>query len=113
MKTIMSHEEFVAYAHNVHGLELKITRTKVIVSNKFFKDLPSLIVPTDYDNIARAKLDKLNLDASNGGLPSIRSCAKSNLIINGIKEIRFQTGLGLKESKDLYELNRDNWVSNS
>lgn len=116
MKTIMSHAEFVEYARNILGLKLVLTRTRVIINDKSLNDLPSLIVPTDFDDIARAKLGKLDLDVIEDYVSmnkpvyeSIRDCAKKDLKVYGIIRIRSQTGLGLKEAKDLFEANQENW----
>jgi hypothetical protein len=116
MSTIMSHAEFVNYARNILGLKLIITRTKVMF-DKSVKDQASLIVPAYFDEIARAKLVKLDLDIVEDYVhmnkpvyESIRDCAKKDLPkVYGIIRIRSQTGLGLRESKDLYEANQENW----
>ena len=117
MKTIMSHAQFVSYASNILGLELKITRTRVmILSEKSVIDQASLIVPTYFDEITRAKLGKLDLDVIEDYVSmnkpvyeSIRDCAKKDLKVYGIIRIRSQTCLGLKEAKDLFEANQENW----
>ena len=116
MTTIMSHAEFINYARNILGLKLIITRTRVMF-DKSVKDLASLIVPAYYDEIARAKLGKLDIDVIEDYVhmnkpveESIRSCAKKDLPkIYGIIMIRSQTSLGLREAKDLYEANQENW----
>ena len=113
----MPHAKFVEYAKNILGLDLKITRTRVIIiSGKLLIDQVSLIVPDYFDEIARAKLGKLDLDVVENYVrdnkpeqESIRSCTFENLLVGAIIRIRSQTGLGLKEAKDLFDANRDNW----
>jgi hypothetical protein len=116
MKTIMSHAQFVSYAHKIYGLDLVITRTRVLINDKSVKDQASLVVPADFDVNARTKLRDLDLDViedyvsmNRPELISIRSCAKKDLMVKAIIRIRSQTGLGLKEAKDLYEDNKENW----
>lgn len=116
MKTIMSHAEFVNYAHKIYGLDLVITRTRVLINDKSVKDQASLIVPADFDVNARTKLRDLDLDVIEDYVSqnkpvyeSIRDCAKKDLKVYGIIRIRSQTGLGLKEAKDLFEANQENW----
>jgi hypothetical protein len=80
----------------------------------------SLLIPKEevlsLNEKTRARVDKLDIDdiepiiiEKRAIVESIRSCAIKGLKIQAIIRIRAQTGLGLKEAKDLFEANEAVW----
>lgn len=97
MQIIMSHAEFEAWILSQHKLTLKVTRSRVIID----KSKPLVKFPA----MIEAQIDIFRKD---DGL-SLVDCAKTHKIIGGIKRIRCQSGLGLKDSKDIWDLNKEDW----